>query len=498
MISLDQYFESCSKAIKSIALFCLCFPWGDSFAFGGTLPDGLFIVTAFEKSGTARKITEDDTIQCLHVNGMFSLEGQSLQWAFGNYVHGDLYEKRISWIDITSRSGTDHDSAYLGICRISPSPLGETISICFSPEGSPRPESFISNATNGCTLLRFRRRRNPQIKKIVQQPEIAVMGGVTRFLIDIEDLEHAPCYWKYRVVGEDDWVEGKTEYGRPLILPSASSALQIPVANNQNRPLDYSLEFAFIDHSERNEKLTEITPEISKATESPVKASSRYRYFTNAVSMQFVRVPSGSIIMHRHYRPQGERSFQPAHVAKIPEFWLMQNEVRIGDFNAIMEKKIKGPSSYAWTGATPILVNRFISRLNALPQEKRQGRTYRLPTEEEWEYAARAGTVTPWWTGDSLVDGKENVRSDSIHVRRYGKNPFGLYDMLGNVSELCFARDGWSNSSESVPGDREIYAARGGNHLAGADGSRADQSRWLTPAEELTYSGGVRLVCERE
>ena len=79
-------------------------------------------------------------------------------------------------------------------------------------------------------------------------------------------------------------------------------------------------------------------------------------------------------------------------------------------------------------------------------------RGYRLPTEAEWEYAARAGTTTPFWFGtvnngeQSNVDGtfpfgteaKGPCLTRTTQVGQYGKNSFGLYDTIGNVSELCW------------------------------------------------------------
>jgi formylglycine-generating enzyme required for sulfatase activity len=98
-----------------------------------------------------------------------------------------------------------------------------------------------------------------------------------------------------------------------------------------------------------------------------------------------------------------------------------------------------------------------------------------LPTEAQWEYAARAGTSTPWWTGDvaaSLADA-ENVADasaraagtdwvetedwdDGHHVHApiaaFRPNPFGLHDVLGNVSEWCLDRWG-SFELPTRPGD---------------------------------------------
>jgi formylglycine-generating enzyme required for sulfatase activity len=75
----------------------------------------------------------------------------------------------------------------------------------------------------------------------------------------------------------------------------------------------------------------------------------------------------------------------------------------------------------------------FIKKLNA----KTDG-GYRLPKEAEWEFACRAGTTTAYSYGDSLTKNDANILSDSIKaVGSYKPNAFGLYDLHGNVSELC-------------------------------------------------------------
>ncbi|MDR2495078.1 MAG: SUMF1/EgtB/PvdO family nonheme iron enzyme [Spirochaetaceae bacterium] len=69
---------------------------------------------------------------------------------------------------------------------------------------------------------------------------------------------------------------------------------------------------------------------------------------------------------------------------------------------------------------------------------------YRLPTEAEWEYACRAGTATPFYTGSSIIptqanyDGKDHARQSTSKVGSFPPNPWSLYDMHGNVFEWCW------------------------------------------------------------
>jgi formylglycine-generating enzyme required for sulfatase activity len=151
-------------------------------------------------------------------------------------------------------------------------------------------------------------------------------------------------------------------------------------------------------------------------------------------------------------------------------FYLAAHEVTQGQYQTVMGK---APSHFTHHGRGNAYV-KFISeddlkrfpvesvtwedavafcrKLSEWPEEKRLGRTYRLPTEAEWEYACRAGTSTPFHCGDRLSSSTEAnfcghypyngaakgpYLSRTAAVGSYKPNAWGLYDMHGNVAEWC-------------------------------------------------------------
>lgn len=115
------------------------------------------------------------------------------------------------------------------------------------------------------------------------------------------------------------------------------------------------------------------------------------------------------------------------------------------------------PNDHGWgKGDLPIMnitwldANDYVKYLTNIT-----GKIYRLPTELEWEYAASAGTKTKFWWGDSVGEGNANCRKcgtkwdgkSSSPVGSFAPNPFGLYDMNGNVWEWNL--DCWSSSKNN-------------------------------------------------
>jgi formylglycine-generating enzyme required for sulfatase activity len=121
---------------------------------------------------------------------------------------------------------------------------------------------------------------------------------------------------------------------------------------------------------------------------------------------------------------------------------------------------------------------------------------YRLPTAKEWEYAARAGTTTDWYTGGYKTINPSLANYNAQHICKAGQfppNPWGLYDMYGNVWEWCFDRHIFFHIPENPP--REYRILRGGSYR---DGSTSCSSKSFRPwePERHGYIGpvGFRVV----
>ena len=142
------------------------------------------------------------------------------------------------------------------------------------------------------------------------------------------------------------------------------------------------------------------------------------------------------------------------------------------------------------------------------------GRYYRLPSEAEWEYACRAGTVTPFHFGPRITteqanfDGKYTYngsakgeyRAQTVPVGSFSPNAFGLYDMHGNVWEWC--EDTWHESYKGAPsdgsawrrGEKESRVVRGGSWGYYPRGCRA-AGRGSPPPVGRSYYVGFRVCC---
>lgn len=172
----------------------------------------------------------------------------------------------------------------------------------------------------------------------------------------------------------------------------------------------------------------------------------------NDLGMEFVRIPAGSFMMGSPASAAGHEPDERRHEVTISRgFYLQTTPVTRSQWLQLVQGH---PSAFPRCGddcpvdsLRPEWVDYFITKLNELDPT----RSYRLPTEAEWEYAARAGTTTAFYTGDCLQPAQANITgteslpgcdefgaaSGPMPVASFPPNPWGLYDMAGNVWELC-------------------------------------------------------------
>ena len=242
------------------------------------------------------------------------------------------------------------------------------------------------------------------------------------------------------------------------------------------------------------------------------KTAAEMKAYTNSivgteVSYSLVPIPAGEFVMGSSPGEKGREANEgPQRTVKISPFWMGNYEITWNEFELFMyideEKKFKdriksdaaidkisegvarptkpyvemsfgmGKDGYPAISMTQHAANKYCQWLSA-----KTGHFYRLPTEAEWEFAARAGTKTAYSWGDDPADAKLYAwfeANSDFKYQKIGKkkpNPWGLYDMHGNVAEWCIdqyepnydkvkslVQDPWLKQSSPYP-----QVARGGS-----------------------------------
>ena len=232
------------------------------------------------------------------------------------------------------------------------------------------------------------------------------------------------------------------------------------------------------------------------------------------VEFPFRYCPSGTFTMGSPASETGFWAFleTPRKVTLTRGFWTLETSVTQGMYKAVDGSN---PSAFKFGKRFPVenvswwhcqAFLEALERLNVAPT----GFAFRLPWEAEWEYACRAGTSTAYYWGDAWDDDRANCGGLSNRdaapsvVGRYDANPWGLFDMSGNVAEWVADWYGEYDAtpqtdptgpSEPTPGWGRIM--RGGSWDDEADlclsGSRLGEF-----PEDVNYIYGFRIVLARK
>jgi formylglycine-generating enzyme required for sulfatase activity len=195
---------------------------------------------------------------------------------------------------------------------------------------------------------------------------------------------------------------------------------------------------------------------------------------------------------------------KPAHSVTVSSFSIGKCEITLAEWKAIMgnnPSKFQGDDlpveRVTWEEA-----QEFISRLN-----KATGKKYRLPTEAEWEYAARGGKKSRYYkySGSNNIDevawyiGNSGNRTHPVGTKK--ANELGIYDMTGNVWEWCndwfeyYGSSAQTNPIGSSSGPHRVL--RGGSWISKATSCHVSFRSYISPDARDSYRG-FRIACSLE
>jgi len=237
---------------------------------------------------------------------------------------------------------------------------------------------------------------------------------------------------------------------------------------------------------------------------------------------EMVQIPAGTFQMGSNEYGSEE----PVHTVSVKSFALGKYEVTRGEFRKFVEatsyktEAEKGDGCYSWTGSEwkrdsslnwknvgftqdykhPVVcVSWNDAKAYVEWLSEQTGKDYRLPSEAQWEYACRAGTTTKYWWGNEI--GKNNTNCDgcgsqwdnkqTAPVGSFKPNPFGLYDVHGNVWE--WLEDKWHSDYSGAPSDGSAWVSGDSNSHLLRGGSWSSDDNYLRCANRGRYDTASRF-----
>lgn len=280
-----------------------------------------------------------------------------------------------------------------------------------------------------------------------------------------------------------------TEDAVTLSLPSDVSDSTPPTATAENKAIDTN-------------DASATTPVVKK------KPASRLLF-----EPEIVRIPAGTFMMGSSESEKDRKSDErPQREVTIAPFEMGKYEVTFDEYDSFAKAtNRKLPDDQGWgRGRRPVInVTWHDTKSYVIWLSEQTGKKYRLPTEAEWEYAARAGTQTAYWWGNDI--GQNNAvcahcsnqwKKQTAPVGSFNANVFDLHDTAGNVWE--WVQDCWHKNYHNAPidgsawlntnkGDCNRRMVRGGSWTNGPQGLHST-SRYWNIIDNANDNLGFRIV----
>lgn len=236
-------------------------------------------------------------------------------------------------------------------------------------------------------------------------------------------------------------------------------------------------------------------PTQQALTQSPPKSyQPEPKPYVGISQPEMVTIRGGTFLMGSNE----DSTEQPIHKVAVQSFMLAKYPVTVHQWRECVDAQgCDYMPSNAGADNAPISniswrdAQQYVTWLSSVT-----GLSYRLPSETEWEYAARGGSSTRYWWGDSMKLGMTDckgcggVAGHPQHVGMHMANPFGLYDIGGGVSE--WVADCWNKDYHGTPLDQEAFAISGCQEHVLRGGAWNNDASYVRSASRDHYASLVR------
>jgi formylglycine-generating enzyme required for sulfatase activity/class 3 adenylate cyclase len=237
-----------------------------------------------------------------------------------------------------------------------------------------------------------------------------------------------------------------------------------------------------------------VAPAAKQAASPTQPAAPAARPASTVREPEMSSLPGGSFAMGSNE----DISEKPVHQVTIKPFAISKYPITIREWNECAATKAcafvaTGKDDAPITNVSWSDAKQFVTWLATATRKP-----YRLPSEAEWEYAARAGTQTKYWWGDQLQPDMANCKNctdaagaeQPVNVGRFKSNPFGLYDMGGGVDQ--WVEDCWHKTYQGAPPDGSPWIGGDCTSHVIRSGSWKNDATYVRPANRDSYDTDVR------